>query len=195
MGRRIALRLRSGPEWSLSGVEATGVNRQDASCRIEASPFDSAQGAIQRQLTVAPEEIGAAIERLQGEARANQKALRQLRETVAGHEANTLAAAAEDLGAFRRVIVTREGWDLAALKTLATAIAAHPRSVAVIIGDDTPVPVVAARAADVAFDAGAWIKKITAALGGRGGGRPELAQGGVATSVDKVVAFAQESVR
>lgn len=150
---------------------------------------------LQRQLTVAPEEIGAAIERFQGEARANQKALRQLRETVAAHEAGSLAASAEDLGNFRRVIVAREGWDLAALKTLASAIAAHPGCVAVIIGDDTPVPVVAARSGDVTFDAGAWIKQITAALGGRGGGRPEMAQGGVAASVDKVLAFAQESVR
>ena len=150
---------------------------------------------LQRQLTVAPHEIGAAIERFQAEARANQKTVRQLRETLAAHDAGPLAAAAEDLGAFRRVIVTREGWDLAALKTLAAAIAAHPRCVAVIIGDDTPVPVVAARSADVTFDAGAWIKEITAALGGRGGGRPELAQGGVAASVDQVVAFAQKSVQ
>ena len=153
---------------------------------------------LQRQLTVAPQEIGAAIERIQGEARANQKALRQLREAAATQEAGALAAAAEDLGNFRRVIVTREGWDLAALKTLATAIAAHEGCVAVLIGHDTPVPVVAARSTnvkDVTFDAGRWIKQITAALGGRGGGRPELAQGGVAASVDKVLAFTQESVR
>ena len=148
-----------------------------------------------RQLTVAPHEIGATIERFQAEARANQKALRQLRETVAAHDAAPLAAAAEDFGTFRRVVVTREGWDLAALKTLATAIAAHSRCVAVIVGDDTPVPVVAARAADGKFDAGAWIKAITAALGGRGGGRPELAQGGVTATVEKVLAFAQETVR
>jgi alanyl-tRNA synthetase len=148
-----------------------------------------------KQLTVAPNEIGAAIERFQAEGRANLKALRQLRETVAANEAGPLASAAEDVGAFRRAIVTRAGWDLAALKTLATAIAAHAGCVAVIVGDDTPVPIVAARAADVSFDAGAWIKNITTALGGRGGGRPELAQGGVNTSVEKVLSFAQESVR
>jgi alanyl-tRNA synthetase len=153
---------------------------------------------LQRQLTVAPQEIGAAIERFQAEARANQKTLRELRETLAANDAGPLAGAAEDFGAFRRVVVTREGWDLAALKTLATAIAAHPGCVAVIIGGDSPVPVVAARARDVkdeTFDASAWIRQITAALGGRGGGRPELAQGGVAASVDHVLAFAQKSVR
>jgi alanyl-tRNA synthetase len=148
-----------------------------------------------KQLTVAPHEIGAAIERFQAEGRANLKALRQLRETAAANEAGPLASAAEDTGTFRRVIVMRAGWDLAALKTLATAIAAHAGCVAVIIGDDTPVPVVAARASNVSFDAGAWIKNITTALGGRGGGRPELAQGGVSNSVEKVLSFAQESVR
>jgi alanyl-tRNA synthetase len=148
-----------------------------------------------RQLTVAPQEIGAAIERMQAEGRTNQKALRQLRETVAAQEAEALAASAEDVGAFRRVIVSRPGWDAAALKTLASAIVAHGGRVAIVVGDDTPVPVVAARAADVAFDAGAWVKSITGALGGRGGGRPELAQGGVAADTEKVLAFAHESVR
>jgi len=148
-----------------------------------------------KQLTVAPHEIAPAIERLQAEGRANQKALRQLRETVATQEAAELAAAAEDVGGFRRVVAARPGWDAASIKTLASAIAAHPGCVAVVVGDDTPVPVVAARAADVTFDAGAWVKQITSVLGGRGGGRPELAQGGVANSVEKVLAFARESVR
>jgi alanyl-tRNA synthetase len=148
-----------------------------------------------KTLTVAPDEIAAAIERTQAESRANLKELRQLREAAAANEAGALASTAEDIGGFRRVVVMRDGWDISALKTLAMAIAAHPGCVAVIIGNGTPVPVVAARATDVTFDAGAWIKQITGALGGRGGGRPELAQGGVAAPVEKVLSFAQESVR
>jgi len=148
-----------------------------------------------RQLTVAPHEIGAAIERMQADGRASQKAVRQLREAMAAHEAGPLAAAGEEMGGFRRVVLARPGWDAAAIKTLASAIVAHPGCVAVIVGDDTPVPVVAARSADVAFDAGAWVKQITAALGGRGGGRPELAQGGVTASVEQTLGFARDSVR
>ncbi len=152
-----------------------------------------------RQLTVAPPEIGAAIERLQTDSRANQKVIRQLRIAAAEHEAAQLVAAAEDMGRFRRVLVSGAGGDIDVLKTLASAIAAHSGCLAVVIGDGTPVPVpvpvVVARATDVVFDAGAWVKQLTVALGGRGGGRPESAQGGVAASVADILAFARDSVR
>lgn len=149
-----------------------------------------------RQLTVAQDEIGPAVERMQAEGRAHLKTIRQLREAAAEQEAATLVSAGEDVGGFRRVLVTRTGWDASALKTLAAAIAAHPGCVAVVAGDDTPVSlVVVARAADVAFDAGAWMKQITGALGGRGGGRSESAQGAVNAPVDRVLSFARNSVR
>ena len=148
-----------------------------------------------RQLTVAPHEIGSAVERMQAEARAHLKAIRQLREAAAAQEAAALVSAGEDVGGFRRVLVTRTGWDAAMLKTLAAAIAAHSRCVAVVAGDDTPVSLVVARAADAAFDAGAWMKRITGTLGGRGGGRPESAQGAVSATVDQVLSFARDSVR
>lgn len=148
-----------------------------------------------RQLTVAQEELGPAVERMQAEARAQLKTIRQLREAAAEQDAAALVSAAEDVGAFRRVLVTRSGWDAAALKTLAAAIAARPGCVAVVAGGDTPVSLAVVRAADVAFDAGAWIKQITGALGGRGGGRSESAQGVVAATLDQVLSFAQDSVR
>lgn len=148
-----------------------------------------------RQLTVAPDEIGPAVERMQAEARAHLKTIRQLREAAAEQEAAALVSAGEDVGGFRRVLVARTGWDASALKTLAAAIAAHSGCVAVVAGDDTPVSLVVSRAADVAFDAGAWMKRITGALGGRGGGKPESAQGGVNATVDQVLSFARDSVR
>lgn len=149
---------------------------------------------VVRQLTVAPHEIGPAIERMQTEARTNQKAIRQLRDAAAEHEAVTAIATADDIGAFRRVLVTRPDWDLDALKTLASAIVAHPRCVAVVAGGNAPVQLVVSRSKDVAFDAGGWMKLVTSSLGGRGGGRPEMAQGGVAASLEEVLAFARDSV-
>ena len=154
---------------------------------------DVVTGLVGR-LTVAPDELAAAIERMQHEARASQKTIRQLREAAADHEAAQLVAAAEQVGTFRRVVVTRGGSDDTVLKTLASAIAAHSGCVAVVVGTDVPV-VVVTRSADVPFHAGAWMKQLTSALGGRGGGRPESAQGGVPAPVDQILAFARDTVR
>ncbi len=49
---------------------------------------------------------------------------------------------------------------------------------AILISTPTPAAVVVARAPDVTIDASATLKKLTAQFGGKGGGRPELAQGG-----------------
>ena len=80
------------------------------------------------------------------------------------------------------------------MKTLASAIVSEPGYVVVLTGDGRPVPVVAARSADVAFDAGAWIKEATTALGGRGGGRSELAQGGMDATPEQVLDFARRTL-
>ena len=43
-------------------------------------------------------------------------------------------------------------------------------------------PIIVARSADVSVDAGALLKQLVQRHGGKGGGRPELAQGGGLTS-------------
>lgn len=147
-----------------------------------------------RHLTVAPDELGAAVERLQADNRRAQKTMRALQEDLASHQAASLADAAEDAGAFRRVMVARPDWDATAIKALASALVQRPGMVAVVVGSGTPAPFVVARSTDVAFDAGAWVKRIAADLGGRGGGRPDLAQG-AAPDPDQFLDAARHSVR
>jgi alanyl-tRNA synthetase len=48
----------------------------------------------------------------------------------------------------------------------------------VLVGDARPVVAVVARSADVALDAAALFKALVTRFGGKGGGRPDLAQGG-----------------
>lgn len=151
-------------------------------------------GGLVRLLTVAPGDLVASVERLQHENRSAQKVVRGLQEDLATHLAITLAAGAEDVGAFRRVIVAQPGWDAAAIKALASALATYPGIVAIVTGSGTPAPIVVARSSDVDFDAGACVKRITAALGGRGGGRSEMAQG-AAGEADQILALARDSVR
>jgi alanyl-tRNA synthetase len=129
-----------------------------------------------RQISVLPGELPEAVGRLQAEGKAQQKTIRGLQERLASFEAQAIANRAEAVGRWR-VVVERADWDAGALKALAAGVAALPGHAAVFFNPAGGL-VVAARAADVPLDASATIKELTAAFGGRGGGRSELAQAG-----------------
>ena len=139
-------------------------------------------------------ELPAAIERLQNELRTAARADRRMQDELAVYRAAEFRSQAETLGGGRGVLRAAPGADGAALKGLAAAIVAEPGHLAVLVGEGQPMPVVAARSADVGFDAAAWLKLAVARFGGRGGGRPEMAQGGLTASADDVLAFARESM-
>jgi alanyl-tRNA synthetase len=131
-----------------------------------------------RRLSVFPSELPAGIERLQSEAKEAKRQIKDLQTRLAGFEAGTLAARAEQVGGATAVIAALEGWDQQGLKTIASAIASRPGHVAVLFSVPAPSAVVIARAADASVDSGAILRKLTERFGGKGGGRPDLAQGG-----------------
>jgi alanyl-tRNA synthetase len=154
-----------------------------------------AMGAATRALSVAPVDVGAAVERLQADTKDLSRTIRRLQDEVAVGRAAILRAGAQDIAGRRGVLRHEPGWDAAGLKTLAIAIVAEPGTIAVLVGDGTPAPVVIARSADVDLDAAAWMKQAAGSLGGRGGGRPELAQGGLGVSPDRILTFARETLK
>jgi alanyl-tRNA synthetase len=134
--------------------------------------------AASRLLSVLPHELSGAIGRLQEEARDLRRSQRDLQGELAVFRAAALAASAETLGSRRAVLATVPGADGNALKALAAAIVAQPGLVAVLIGDARPAVAVVARSADVDLDASALFKTLVGRFGGKGGGRPDMAQGG-----------------
>lgn len=129
-------------------------------------------------LSVVGADLPAAIERLQGESKETRRAMKDLQSRLAAHEAAALADRAEALGPAKAVVAALDGYDANGLKVLAQSIVARPGHVAVLMGSTMPSPIVVARSADVTMDASAVLRRLTAAFGGRGGGRPEMAQGG-----------------
>ena len=127
-----------------------------------------------RLLSTMQDELPAGIERLQADARESKRQIKDLQSRLAVHEAAGLAASAQE----GVVVAALDGWDQAALKNIASAIAARPGFVAGLIGGPAPFAVVIARSTDRATDCGAVLKQLAARFGGKGGGRPELAQGG-----------------
>ena len=68
--------------------------------------------------------------------------------------------------------------DANGLKSLASAIVSRPGFIVVLVSSARPALVVAARSQDGSVSANHVVKALTATFGGRGGGKPELAQAG-----------------
>jgi alanyl-tRNA synthetase len=142
---------------------------------------DAVAGSV-RALSVLPAELPAAIERLQADGKDLRRQVKDFQAKLAGQEADALADAAAPVGETRLVIASLPGWDAAGLKLIASRIVERPGHVAILVGDPAPAPIVVARSAGLPHDSGALLRQLVERHGGKGGGRPELAQGGGITS-------------
>ena len=151
--------------------------------------------ASTRLVSVLPTELPAGIERLQNEGRHLKRRVKELQARLATHEAATLAEAAEHHGAVRAVVAALDDWDANGLKIIATAIAERAGYAAVVLSTPPPSALVIARAADLRVDSATILKQMLEQFGGKGGGRPELAQGGgLEGSTDDMIAFARSAL-
>jgi alanyl-tRNA synthetase len=163
--------------------------------RAHRSLRDVVSASIAR-LSVAPGELPAGIERMQAEAKQVRKALEDAQSALASYEATDLASRAETIGAVAFVFAAVAHRDAAALKQMASAIVSRPGHAVVLAGSSSPSPLVIARSAGVPLDSAALLKQILARFGGKGGGRPELAQaGGLQASPEDVLAAAKQVIR
>jgi alanyl-tRNA synthetase len=154
-----------------------------------------ASSAASRQLSVLPNELAGAIERLQTESRDQRRQMRSLTEQLARYHARDVAARAERIGAVAVVVEAMAGYDANGLKVLAASIVSEPCRVAVLFTAERPALGVVARSADVGLDASALLKRLNAQFGGKGGGKPDLAQaGGLDAPTPEIVATAQAIV-
>ena len=135
--------------------------------------------SAQRHLSVAPEELAPAIERMQAEAKAQLKVQRAMQEKLATHEAQSLLAKGTRVGERLVIAEAIDGWDAQGLKAMAVAAAIlDPKAAIALFTTTSPALVVIAKGPEGGIDAGAVLKELVAKFGGKGGGKPDLAQGG-----------------
>jgi alanyl-tRNA synthetase len=79
------------------------------------------------------------------------------------------------------------------LKAIAVAAtAANPAAEVVLFTATNPAQVVIARGASSTIDASAVLKNLAAKFGGKGGGKPDLAQGGgLSAPIQELVTYAK----
>ena len=154
-----------------------------------------ALSAATRHLSVTPGELAAAIERLQGDAKSQQRTLRALQEQLAVHEARSTGGAGRTHGCRARSSSKR--WTDGTPPTL-KALAGGGGARSAVGGGRAlqphrrPVVVVVARGAASQIDAAAVLKALIARFGGKGGGKPEMAQGGgLAADIEAILAEAR----
>ena len=183
---------------TISGWERLrGGTRLEFHCGIRALRAErqlrDTVAASSRLLSTAADDLPRGIERVQEDGRDLRRRVKDLEARLAGYEADAIAARAVDLHGFRAVAEAVPDADMNAIKTIAQSVAARPGHAAVLLTASSPASVVISRAADVPLDAARVLKQLIAQFGGKGGGRPELAQGGgLAASTDEILAAARQ---
>ncbi len=143
---------------------------------------------LTHELTCGTADLQAAVGNIKAELRTSREALGQARAELARLVADEALARnpAPAGGGDTRILVLRENDDVATLRLLAARIATRSDAVAICVSGgerDEDCAVVVQRGSGSSFDCGAWLKRAAAAHGGRGGGRPERAEGRLPRSI------------
>ena len=214
--RQGELRLIEVPQFDLSACGGTHVARTGAIGLIAVTATEKFKGGLRltfvcggralralrrlrdavagsvRVLSVLPQELPAAVEKLQADGKGLRKTIAALQAALAVHEADRLLAGSHEVNGRRVITGIYEDWDAAGLKTIASSlIARDPVAVALVTGGQAATVVVACTPS-LGLDAGAVVRQLTDRFGGRGGGRPDMAQaGGLAGHTAEIAAAAR----
>jgi len=168
------------------GAVASGVRRIEAVAGSAALETVARKEAALREaaeiLKIAPLEVPKRLAKLLEEQRVLAKQLAELEARLARSRAEELIAAARQINGVAVVTGRIDGLDADGLRSVADTLRDRLGSGVVCVGSvtDGKVNLVAAVTKDLVkrFQAGRLMQEVAGAVGGRGGGRPDLAQGG-----------------
>lgn len=135
--------------------------------------------ALAGLLSARDREAVSLVARMQEEAKERDKQIQDLRDELLGYEAETLLREAERVNGVAVVARVFPGREAEELKRLAFLLTAGEKAVALLAGEGRKGHLLFARTADVDCDMAAVLRAASAIIGGRGGGQPAMAQGGV----------------
>jgi alanyl-tRNA synthetase len=184
---------------------ASGIRRIEAltgltAARLARTLIDVSEEAA-RRLHVAPEQLPEAIERLQQQVRDQQREIERLAADLAAARLAPLVERAARIDGFRVVSARIEVPSLDVLRRVGDRLRDAIGSGVVILGtaiENRPTILAMATpdAVQRGVHAGQVVQAVTPLLGGRGGGRPDIAQGGGAdvSRLDEALAAARGEV-
>ncbi|MFC5302456.1 alanine--tRNA ligase [Azospira restricta] len=168
-----------------SGV-AAGVRRVEAVCGDVALAWLAAQqdtlAAVTGALKAQPQEVVAKVNQLVDQARALEKELARLKSKLASSQGDDLAAQAADVKGVKVLAATLEGADVPTLRETMDKLKDKLKSAAIVLAavDGDKVSLIAGVTSDLTgkVKAGELVNAVAQQVGGKGGGRPDMAQAG-----------------
>ncbi|PXW98069.1 alanyl-tRNA synthetase [Sphaerotilus hippei] len=168
-----------------SGV-AAGVRRVEAVTGDNALAYlqglESTVGSVAGALKAAPTELTARIGGLQEQLRALEKEVIALKGKLASSQGDELMAQAVDLNGVKVLAAVLEGADAATLRTTMDQLKNKLKTAAIVLAavDGAKVQLAAGVTADVIgrLKAGELVNFVAQQVGGKGGGKPDLAMAG-----------------
>jgi alanyl-tRNA synthetase len=175
-------------------VRVAGVERYKGGLRVsfhagrraidDARAKERVLGELAREFTCGVLDVPSAVGKLRAELKARLEALSSARGELVDFVAERLLAAhPADASGTTHIAVVREKDDVGMLRALAGRLAGRADVFAVCASPDPEsgdLAIVVQRGANVTIDCGKWLKDTAATHGGRGGGRPERAEGRIA---------------
>jgi alanyl-tRNA synthetase len=152
---------------------------------------------LANQFSVGDWELVEAVNRLAEEAKRHRKELNAAQSQLLDYEAARLWAEAEEHDGLRIVRAVLSEGDGGTLKGLAQRLAQQEACVALLGLKGDRALLAFARSADLPYDMSALLKGACQIIGGGGGGRPDMAQGGgpVGDRLGEALEFALEALR
>jgi alanyl-tRNA synthetase len=169
-------------------VKVTRIERRKKQSRVHflcgrraLADYDQKQGVVHdliAHLTTSENELLSSVQRLEAEIKRLRRALNEAQMQLLEQELAGWIAQAESIGELRVVCLAFEDRDPVLLREAARRLTEEADVVA-LLATSLPSPqFVFARPEGVTADMGMLMRVACAAVGGRGGGRPQFAQGG-----------------
>jgi len=150
--------------------------------RIEAITGEGALQRFQEALQAQAKYAGIDIEKLQAREKALEHELQQLKTKVAQSQAGDLESQARDIKGVKVLSVQVNGFDRAQLRTLVDSLRNKWKTAVVVLAstEDSNVSIIGGVTKDLTakVHAGKIVGVIAQAVGGKGGGRPDMAEAG-----------------
>jgi alanyl-tRNA synthetase len=168
------------------GGVASGIRR------VEAVTGDNALALVQKlssqvseaaaALKAQPDELAARIQQVQDQVRTLERELNAMKARAAASKGDELVGQAVDINGLKVLAATLDGADVAALRSTMDKLKDKLKSAAIVLAavNDGKVSLIAGVTPDATgkVKAGELVNFVAQQVGGKGGGRPDMAQAG-----------------